>query len=176
VLYDDKAEGGRGNTWSVLNHEGFHQYIFYFFGNLSPHSWYNEGTGDFYSGYEYKAKRFKLEKFKWRTETIKEAVKKGEGAYVPLKDFVRYSQAEYYGQNKLGIDGHQNYAQGWSFIYFLRTGKKANAKGWDPKWDTILETYLRTLAMSGSTDQAVEQAFNGIDMDALEKAWVEYTR
>ena len=92
------------------------------------------------------------------------------------------SQAEYYGQNKYasesnnkwGTGGH-NYAQGWSFIYFLRTGKKANAKGWDPKWDGILEAYLRELAMTNSTEKAVDKAFADIDMDALEKAWLTYT-
>lgn len=174
VLYDDRKVGGKGDTWAVLNHEGFHQFIFYFYGNISPHSWYNEGTGDFYSGYQYKAKRFTLEKFQWRVGTIKTAV--AEGTFVPLKEFVRWSQAEYYGQNKLGVGAGQNYAQGWSFIYFLRTGKKANAKGWDPKWDGILEAYLKELAMTNSTDKAVEKAFEGIDMDALEEAWKAYTK
>ncbi len=28
----------------------FHQYIFYFYGKLDPHPWYNEGTGDFLRG------------------------------------------------------------------------------------------------------------------------------
>ena len=51
VIFDDKAGGGRADTWAVLNHEAFHQYIFYFYGELAPHSWYNEGTGDFYAGY-----------------------------------------------------------------------------------------------------------------------------
>src|SRR6185503_652855 len=104
----------------------FHQYIFYFFGALSPHSWYNEGSGDFYSGYAWKSSRFVLTKFDWRVDTIKEAVRKNE--HVPLDRFVRYTQAEYYGNNKEGVDGGHNYAQGWSLIYFLRTGKKNNAK------------------------------------------------
>jgi hypothetical protein len=174
VVFDDQASGGRGDTWATLNHEAFHQYIFYFYGSISPHSWYNEGTGDFYSGYQWKTNRFVLEKFQWRVGTIKEAV--SEGKHVPLDQFVRYTQAEYYGNNKLGIDGGQNYAQGWSFIYFLRTGKKNNAKGWNPAWDNILETYLRVLAMSNKLDQAVDEAFKGIDMAALEKAWIDYTK
>ena len=174
VLYDARKEGGKGDTWAVLNHEAFHQYIFYFYGNISPHSWYNEGTGDFYSGYQYKAKRFTLEKFQWRVSTIKDAIQSDK--YVPLKDFVRWSQAEYYGQNPLGVDGGQNYAQGWSFIYFLRTGKKANAKGWDPRWDTILETYLKELAMTNSVEKAVDKAFDGVDFNALEEAWKAYTK
>src|SRR6185295_6401863 len=137
VLYVDKDNGIRG-TWAVMNHEAFHQYIFYFYGNIAPHSWYNEGTGDFYAGLEYKNKRFTLKKFDWRVSTIKDGIQQDEGilkdkeafkdpnkrGIVPLKDFVRFSQAEYYnaGNNKYQLDGHRNYAQGWSFIYFLRTG------------------------------------------------------
>ncbi|MBL8862247.1 MAG: hypothetical protein JNK02_09570 [Planctomycetes bacterium] len=174
VLYDDQAGGGRNDTWIVLNHEAFHQYIFYLYGNISPHSWYNEGTGDFYSGLEYKNKRFTLKPNLWRRDTIKAAVQQGK--HVPLADFVRWSQAEYYGNNKLGVDGGQNYAQGWSFIYFLRTGKKNFPKGWDASWDGILDTYFRVLAMSSDLDQAVSEAFQGIDMEKLQKAWEASTK
>ncbi len=169
VIYDDQADGGRRDTWIVLNHEAFHQYIFYLYGNISPHSWYNEGTGDFYSGLEYKNKRFNLKVNQWRRGTIQEAVQQDK--HVPLEDFVRMDQREYYGTNKFNAGGGQNYAQGWSFIYFLRTGKKQFQKNWDPAWDSILDTYFRVLATSGDLDQAVTEAFQGIDWDKLEEAW-----
>src|SRR5262249_39730194 len=60
VIFDDKQDQGRDYTWGVLNHEGFHQYIHAFFGNLSPHSWYNEGTGDYYFGFEFNLKTKKF--------------------------------------------------------------------------------------------------------------------
>jgi hypothetical protein len=151
-----------------MNHEAFHQYIFYFYGSISPQSWYNEGTGDFYSGYTWKSNKFVLEKFDWRVDTIKQAVR--DKTFVPIKDFVRFTQQQYYGEH-IG----QNYAQGWSLIYFLRTGKKNGAKGWDPAWDSILETYLRVLAMTGKVDQAVDEAFKGVDYDAMEASWSAYT-
>jgi len=168
VLYDDKADGGRNDTWIVLNHEAFHQYIFYFYGNIAPHSWYNEGTGDFYSGYIYKNGRFTLKENPWRKETIKAAIRDEE--FVPLKDIFRYKQSDYYANPSIC------YAQGWSMIYFLRTGKKNNAKGWDPKWDTLLDDYLRVLAATGKPEQAIEQCLTGIDVDALQAAWIDYTK
>ncbi len=173
VIYDGRKLGGKNDTWATLNHEAFHQYIFYFYGNISPHSWYNEGTGDFYAGYEYKNKKYTLKKFQWRTDIAHQSIQ--EKTFVPLKDLVGFTQPEYYGSNKFGTDGGQNYAQGWSLIYFLRTGKKNGAKGWDPKWDTILDTYLRALATTGKTRQALEQAFLGIDFDALQASWIDYT-
>lgn len=179
VLYDDQAGGGRNDTWIVLNHEAFHQYIFYFYGNISPHSWYNEGTGDYYSGFFWKNGRFILERNKWRKDTIAVAVRtksQTPATFCPLDVFVRWDQGEYYGSNELELGGGANYAQGWSFIYFLRTGKKNNAKGWNTDWDPILETYLRVLATSGKLDQAVEEAFKGVDMAALQQAWIDYTK
>jgi len=177
VIYDDQAIGGRKNTWATMNHEAFHQYIYYFFGNLAPHSWYNEGTGDFYAGYQLKNSRFELKPFDWRVQTIKGALREagdGKQTYIPLKELVRYTQAEYYGKNKYDIDGGENYAQGWSFVWFLRTGPK-NARGWNPAWTPILDTYLRVLVLTDDLDQAVDQAFAGIDFDQLEKAWIDYT-
>jgi len=171
VIFDDQGNGGRRNTWAVINHEAFHQYIYYFFGELAPHSWYNEGTGDFFSGYQYEHKKFTLKAFDWRERTIQENINKG--TFVPLKTLVRYTQAEYYGNNKLGLGGGENYAQGWSFIYFLRTGAKSS-KCWNPAWNTILDVYLRTLVETNDLDQAVDKAFAGIDWDALESCWKDY--
>lgn len=173
VVYDDQTGGGRSNTWAVINHEAFHQYVFYFFGNLSPHSWFNEGTGDFFSGYQLEGSKFKLKPFNWRIGTIKEALKPGYENYAPLKDLVRWTQAEYYGQNKLGLGGGENYSQGWSFMYFLRTGKKA-AKGWNPAWESILDTYLRTLVETDDLSKAVDTAFAGVNWDEIEACWKRY--
>ena len=173
VIYDDKANRGRNFTWLVLNHEAFHQYIFYFYGNIAPHSWYNEGTGDYYSGYVYKNGRFTLEKNLERRDEIKEAIQNSRQAR--LADLMRWDQKTYYGNGDHSV-GLQNYAQGWSLVYFLRTGKKNNAKHWDPKWDTLLEDYLRVLAATGKPEQAIEQCLTGVDVEALEAAWLEYTK
>lgn len=177
VIFDDKAGGGRRDTWAVLNHEAFHQYIFYFYGNISPHSWYNEGTGDFFSGYQLKNNRFVLSRFDWRLRTIQQAIrekKDGKNTFAPLRDLVRFTQSEYYGNNKYNLGGGENYAQGWSFIYFLRTGK-GKARGWNNAWDGILDTYLETLAATRDLDKSVDVAFAGVDWEALETAWMAYT-
>ncbi len=174
VVYDDKATGGRGDTWITLNHEAFHQYIFYFYGNIAPHPWYNEGTGDYYSGYQINNRgKFELDRNAWRLREVQVNIR--GGLYCPLKELVRWTQVQYYGSNEYDLGPEKNYAQGWSFIYFLRTGKKNKAKGWAAEWDGILETYLQTLAATGELDQAVDTAFAGVDWMAMEEAWNEYT-
>ncbi|HUR26834.1 MAG TPA: hypothetical protein VM509_01500 [Planctomycetota bacterium] len=173
VVYDDQASGGRGDTWATLNHEAFHQYIFYLVGNLSPHSWFNEGTGDFYAGYQLKNGRFELKPFDWRVQTIKAALReRGSGleTFVPLKKLARFVQKDYY-EPKTVV---RNYAQGWSFIWFLRQGPK-NCRAWNKAWNSILDVYLETLAVTNDLDEAVDKAFAGVDWDEMEKAWIDYT-
>jgi len=173
VIYDDKQDEGRAHTWSVLNHEGFHQYIHAYFGNLSPHSWYDEGTGDYYSGFEFnlKTKKFTPKKEGGRQDNLLLI----RDNYVPLKDFVRWTQAQYYGENRGGIagtklEGWACYAQGWSLIWFLRTGD-GKAKGWQKEWGSLLDKYLETLLETGNLDQALDKAFQGIDWNALQESW-----
>ncbi|MFV1958569.1 MAG: hypothetical protein ACC662_04055, partial [Planctomycetota bacterium] len=117
VFYDaSPAKKIDDNTVSVLYHEAFHQYIFYSTGDIAPHSWFNEGHGDYYAGASLKGRRFTIKPFRWRRGLIKNAVAKGprkmvdvedgkgntvkryanDGGYTPLKDFVRFTQREYY--------------------------------------------------------------------------------
>jgi hypothetical protein len=134
----------------VCNHEAFHQYIFYFYGKLAPHSWYNEGHGDYFAG----AKMTKSNRISGygeapggfsRLPEIKEGCRlltagKGakDGAAVPLKEIMGYHQSDYYGGK--GYDTGLCYAEGWAIVYMLR-----EAKGLDERWKRILPDYLKNL-------------------------------
>ncbi len=157
VLY---AGVGKDQLFAVLRHEAFHQYIYYCFGNIAPHSWYNEGYGDYYAGARREGRNFRIEPFRWRTETIRSAAR--AGTHVPLKDIIRYTQAQYYARPDLC------YAEGWSLIYFLRQGAK------DPRWREILPRYMSTLHATHDLGRAVDRAFEGVDLDALEGAWRDF--
>jgi hypothetical protein len=130
VFYEDTS--AKKDSLRVLNHEAFHQFIFYSVGSISPHDWFNEGHGDYFSGHDYnKSGKFVAKPFAWRQGLIKGAM--GAKKYIPLKTFVKYSHAEYYGP----LIG-QNYAQGWSLIWFLRGTR-------NPEWKGMLEKYFNTL-------------------------------
>ncbi|MAG58847.1 MAG: hypothetical protein CMJ83_21370 [Planctomycetes bacterium] len=156
-------EGDTEKPFQVLNHEAFHQYIFYACGSLSPHSWYNEGYGDYYAGADIRGKRVsRIKKFLWRKDTIKNAVRRG--THVPIKDIIKYSQSQYYSNSALC------YAEGWSIVYFLNTALPKSHR-----WRKILPTYLEVLQKTKDKNKAVEQAFEGVDLDKFEKAWAAYT-
>ncbi|MCI0588882.1 MAG: DUF1570 domain-containing protein [Planctomycetes bacterium] len=193
VFYDaedtPEAPGsGRKDSIVVLYHEAFHQYIYYSCGEVAPHSWYNEGTGDYFSGARIPAGYKRVERIgpnPWRVGLAKRIVE--EKSFVPLKEFVRFEQPKYYAKP------HHNYAQGWAFVFFLRESKVV-AK--HPAWSRILPVYFETLkakyaeaiaaagenpprpkveaAEAAARNEAVEAAFSGVSFEDLEKAWVEF--
>lgn len=164
VLYDD-SKRDKKNTFAVLYHECFHQYTYYSFGELSAHRWYDEGLGDYFAGARLKEGRFKIEKFDWRTETIRKAVT--EGKHYPIEKFVRLTQPEYYK------DADVCYAQGWAFIYFLMNTN-------NPRWREIINTYIQTLKEGGEEGEllkrAVDKAFEGVDYAQIDRAFEEFIR
>ncbi|MAB88402.1 MAG: hypothetical protein CMJ90_02940 [Planctomycetes bacterium] len=152
--------GDKNLTKSVLNHEAFHQYIFYACGKLSPHSWYNEGYGDYYAGAEFAGSKIqKLGAFRMRVPVIKQAIKLG--TYVPIKDIIKYEQRDYYSNPQVC------YAEGWSIIYFLNRGLSSKKH----PWRKILPTYLAVLQETRDKSKAVDAAFEGVDLDRFEQHW-----
>jgi len=171
VLYDAQMGGGRSQTFGTLAHEAFHQYIHYLYGGLAPHDWYNEGTADFFGGYEYKHKRLTLERNERRIMHIQELIKADK--HVPLDRLIKFSHAEYYGNNDLKASIGDCYAEGWSFVYFLRTGAK-KCPDWNDDWNDILDTYYKVLASTSDLDKAVDAAFAGVDLAELERVWKDF--
>jgi hypothetical protein len=195
VFYDaavkekGKATSDDSNTFIVLYHEAFHQYIHYSAGELPPHPWFNEGHGDFFSGADVhgtKVRRIGVNP--WRLGTIQTAIARRKS--VPWKDILEYEQPQYYANPGLC------YAQGWSMVYFLRTAPVATRH---PQWSRILDTYfqelkadyarrLAELARQGAVDDhearrtagaqarehALERSFEGVDLAALEDEWAKY--
>lgn len=164
------------NTLAVLYHEAFHQYIYYSVGNVAPHSWFNEGHGDYYAGTRYAGSSVKVDPFKWRVGTVKNAIRQGprtktvtkdpesgketvawgDTGYTPLQDLVRFTQRDYYAYP--GV----SYAQGWSIVYFLREIVPKN-KAMNAKWGNILKTYFDVLQREVNKTGQLKRG--GVDSD-----------
>lgn len=196
VLFDaEKHERGKRtddtDTFVVLYHEAFHQYIHYSTGELPPHSWFNEGYGDFFSGATIKnGKVRKIGVNPWRAELIHSMVtQQTPFVPVPWKEIIRFTQQQYYASPG------PCYAQGWSMIYFLNTSKVVQRRS---EWAAILPTYFTTLkesyaaglarradALSGpdtaqkareaagaeAREAALEAAFEQVDLAEIDRAW-----
>ena len=193
---DKKGDRGSGKEDSliVLYHEAFHQYIYYSVGELAPHSWFNEGYGDYFSGAVLNAygEVQKIGVNPWRIGTIQRAIE--EYQFVPWGDIIKFEQPQYYNPSIR----HICYAQGWSMIYFLNQSPEVRRHA---QWSRILPTYFETLkeehqketaalaatglaqddtqrfeAAARTRAKAVEAAFAGVDLGAIERAWLEFTK
>jgi len=143
---------GMSDSIRVLYHEAFHQYIHYAVGDVSPHSWFNEGHGDYFAGFNYRGRKFKPAPFRWRTGIIAGAL--SSKSYVPLKKFLKYTQGEYYANAGLC------YAQGWSFVYFLRETERRKIKKYKQYWG-LLDRYFD--GIKRNVKSVKENAFEGLD-------------
>jgi len=150
VFYQDKSN--KSDSLRVLYHEAFHQYIHYAVGNVAPHSWFNEGHGDYFAGHNYRGKKFEADVFRWRTGTIANAL--SSRTYVPLREFLKYSQAQYYANPGLC------YAQGWSFVYFLREAERRKLKKYQKYWG-LLDKYFD--AIKANVKQVKEGGLYGLE-------------
>ncbi|MCP3917260.1 MAG: hypothetical protein GY711_17060 [bacterium] len=185
VLYQQEQSEGADETFQTLYHEAFHQYVYTSAGHLAPHSWFDEGMGEYYAGARLERGRVdSIELLPNSLGFIQYKVARGEHA--PLSELIAMEQADYYA------DAQLHYTQGWSFVYFLRTSSEVRRKG---SWAKILPTYFSTLKETHSRElgestsgvqrvlagqvarqEALAAAFAGVDLRQLEIAWVRYVQ
>ena len=197
VFYDQGKGEGRADSRIVLYHEAFHQYIYYSAGEVAPHTWFNEGYGDYFSGARFSRTGdiAKIGVNPWRIRTVKYLV--AQGRYVPFGEILYMEKPQFYA------DAGRCYAQAWSMVYFLRESREVRRR---PRWKRILPQYFETLktvfedelyaleerkvadpdgpgpedpealgeVKKKARDAAIEAALEGVDIHALEAAWVEF--
>jgi len=192
VFYNDVAHGAK-NTFLVLRHEAFHQYIHFYLGcRLS--TWFDEGCAEYFAGGEFVGKNIKIKPNSWRKEAIQRFII--NKAHVPLKKLLYMTKNEYYAKADLC------YAQGWSAVYFFWEGRKQGAR-MDKSWATIPNRYLKNLKIAfekleeekpdlkAEKDEvnyklandaikiAMERTFEGWtdeDWKRMEKSWMDFTK
>jgi hypothetical protein len=182
-LPDDSSE-----TFLVLYHEAFHQYIHYSTGELPPHPWFNEGHGDFFAGAQIRGKVETIGINPWRVDFARNLVE--GGTWVPWSRIVRLELRPFME------DSFRCYAQSWSMIHFLRTSPEVARR---EEWARILPRYFETLKLAFAEEvellgerrddlverwkagfqarnRAVDAAFEGVDFEEIERAWILHVR
>lgn len=183
-----KKKKGKANSRIVLYHEAFHQYVYYSTGELPPHSWFNEGTGDFFSGASIRGGKVRgIGVNPWRIATIQRGI--SDGSVQDWDEILRFEQPEFYRPDRRSMC----YAQAWSLIYFLRESRDAQRH---PQWSRINQLYFDSLkeayadelskltgepspeaknaAGKAARARAVELAFEGVDLRELDEAWRDF--
>lgn len=171
VLYDDQKGGGRRETWATLNGMVFFEYLSSISGEAEAAPWFLYGHSDYYSGFKFVDGKHQPAPFDWRKGLAKSNVETSQ--IVPLEEFVRFTHVQYLSARPPSTDVGCHYAQGWSFIWFLREGQ--TSKHWNPAWDQILGTWWSAWRETGDANAATDRAFAGVDWAELQAAWEAFT-
>ncbi|MFT7618005.1 MAG: hypothetical protein ACI97A_001644 [Planctomycetota bacterium] len=200
VFYDATKDSGskskrqaEKDSYIVLYHEGFHQYIFNGLAGVSPDYWFNEGMADYFSGSVFYTGSTRLKELgpnRWRIPRVKGTVDR-EDIWIPLERLIGAKRKQFYNPKLIG----QMYAEAWSLAYFLLRSDEAEKH---PGWREIIPVYYGTLKkeaarvkklitkdMSLNAKQklyaeagtkATKIAFKQIDKVKLESAWMQWIR
>lgn len=136
-------------------HEGFHQYLDAV--TRGAPVWFNEGLAEYYELAETKDGRFQTGQI--NRDHLAQLKRDG---VEPLVNFVRFNDALFRAKGQ----ETRNYAQGWAFVHFLQHGTREQR--------AIFDTLFRLLGEGATPGSAVFQAFEGVDFDALDAAFLAH--
>ena len=136
--------------------------------------WFLHGLQMHCSGYTLKAKKLVPARREDLVERAREMTKPGVERFVPWKELFHYDTDEYNGHNPLGIGGLDIWAQGGSLFDFLRLGTKT--EGFQSRWADLPRLYWTEWKSSHDAEIATKLALAGVDLAALERAWLAYVR
>lgn len=149
---------------NVIQHEGFHQYIYFATGEQQTAVWFNEGNATFFEGIKYRRNR----PFIVATDRLEP----GRQAALHCNDIntlLQMSYPEFYGPNK-----RYNYALGYALIFFLQKGAPV-MKGKDRNnYHQIPLRYYQAIIKNKNPRQATTAAWQGIDMTRFNKLFHKF--
>ncbi|MDQ7780401.1 MAG: DUF1570 domain-containing protein, partial [Planctomycetota bacterium] len=127
--------------------------------------WFNEGHAEYFGALQYVAKESKMyaRPNQWRLEPAQTAV--NNGTTVPLSKLVQMTHAEFYDPKTIG----RNYAQAWSFVYFLWECQNG-------KYRSYVTRYFDALRNRCGLKKAYDTVFGKTDMKKLEAEWKAFVQ
>lgn len=150
--------------WSVVQHEGFHQFIDMVIRGNIP-TWVNEGLAEYFGAAIFTGDGFVAgvvppERLEW----IKAVLKRKQG--LGIKQMMELSHDAWNHQVlRGGVSGANNYVQAWSMVHFL-----AHA---NPRYQKAFVAFINEVSRGAGTHVAWEQRF-GRGTEEFEEQWTLY--
>ena len=152
-------KSGNASTFTTtLYHELFHQFLAA--QKVSMPIWFNEGHADFFGGFKYDEQNncMVCNVNQTRVRTIQQAVQRNQA--VPLATLLNMTREEYYARDRAGI----NYAQGWSFVYFLWRAEGG-------KYSSYVKKYYGLMKKKKYSMKEMAAKVFGSNLGSIEAAW-----
>jgi hypothetical protein len=156
---------GRGpqQVYSVLQHEGFHQFAFTFIGSELP-IWVNEGIAQYFEdGILINDKFYLGLASARRVQSVKGAIELNKA--IDFDKLLETTDGEWIQNLVTGsARGSLQYDQSWSMVYFLIQGEGG-------KYQQAFDKYLRLVSEKKDSLAAFKEAFGSEDTSAFKKKW-----
>ena len=154
--------GRKSEMFASLYHECFHQFIHHFLAYVPV--WFDEGLAMCYETAQVDVARGVVQ-FGKKQEAFAEVIQHAHlaGNYPHLGTLVRMDHETFYKRGAV-----LNYADAWSFCYFLMTSEGGRYSGYSFE-------YFQVLRKEGPA-AANEKVFPDAVLTALEPEWIAYTK
>jgi hypothetical protein len=159
----------RQRVHHVVQHEGFHQFAYAFFGNELP-PWLNEGLAEFFGESVVEGKRVIVgQASPQAVGTVRAAVEQGK--HIPFPDLLLMDSARWNGNvQSQSATARIQYPQSWSMVHFLVYAE-------DGRYEPMFSDMLRRLNNGVKPLDAMKQSYS-LDTDAevseFEARWRKY--
>lgn len=159
----------RQRVHHVVQHEGFHQFAYAFFGNELP-PWLNEGLAEFFGESVVEGKRVIVgQASPQAVGTVRAAVEQGK--HIPFPDLLLMDSARWNGNVQgQSATARIQYPQSWSMVHFLVYAD-------DGRYEPMFSDMLRRLNNGVKPLDALKQSYS-LDSDAevaeFESRWRKY--
>lgn len=157
-----------GKTMEIIQHEGFHQYLFYATSKINNSLWFNEGHACLFESAIVDSRGNVNVSHNSREQHLMQNLNQ-VAANIPQVLEVGHS-GFYSGSQEQRL---LNYTTAWSLVYFLRKSVPALKL---KAYDQIMDDYLENLAETKDCDAATLAAFEGVDMKQLQQDFIHAWR
>lgn len=156
---NSEAKSSANKDWilDVLNHEAFHQYLFYALEKVRAPMWFNEGHAELFAHSSFSVGRIKLEEDKRGLAKLSSMIKSGR---IDFKSHIYANHEAYYADKDL------NYPLGWALCYYLRMAAPLYK---NRNYDQIIPKTIQALREGKSPDEATKLGFYNVDFDQFTK-------
>lgn len=145
----------------IIQHEGFHQYIYFATGGQQTAAWFNEGNATFFEGLKFKGGRAVI-KGTYRLTLLTQG-----NVPVNIAALLKMSYHEFYG-----INAKNNYALAYGLLFFLHKGA-AIMRG-ARKYSAIPTKYYKAVRATKDPEKATAIAWRGVDMQQFTRYFKKF--
>lgn len=168
VFYDRDKLFGRDpfeTTLGVVFHEAWHQYSDQWWPESELHRWFDEGLAEFFNGQRrIRGDRWKFFPLEGRLRSVKRQMDTHN--LIPTGEIIYWSRAKFYGPRAA-----DHYAQAYVMVDYLMRGKERLGRRFPESLEKVIETYGAECLSGTDPKEAVDKAFEGVDIDEFDTGW-----